>query len=199
MIVLPDLKGVEKSGQIILWLRYVGQNKSVPVFSFPIEIKAQFAEENRIIIMEKVFRTRPDWFKVKIVPAIRRRTFRGAIVLALCFLAWAYFKSWIPVVIGAVVIGERLFELASIPSARKVTGSLSIAVTKAGLSCRGAGIQGHLLYPWSSLNYKIKRTDDAVESITIQDMSRKRSKVKLVGFEEMGELASLIERNAGES
>jgi len=65
--------------------------------------------------MEKVFHTQSDWFEVKILPAIRRRTIFAVFILAVCVLAWFYYESWVFLVIGALVVAERVFELAHIP------------------------------------------------------------------------------------
>ena len=150
--------------------------------------------------MERVFHTQADWFEVKIVPGIRRRTIMAAIIIAFCIAAWTYFESWISLAIGALVVTERVFELAHISSTRKTIGSLSIAVSEAGLSFRGIGIKGNVLYPWASLTFKAEKVNDGVpELITIEDINRKRSKVEVTGYEEMGELIALIEGNARKS
>ena len=150
--------------------------------------------------MEKVFHTQSDWFEVKIMPAIRRRTIIAALILALCVLAWFYYESWVPLVIGALVVVERVFEFAHIPSTKKTIGSLNVSTSETGLSFRGAGIKGSVLYPWLSLSFKIQKSKSGVpESITIEDKTRKGSKVNLSGYEGMGELIALIEDNAGKS
>ena len=124
----------------------------------------------------------------------------AAIILASCTLAWVYLDSWIPLVIGALIIGERVFEFAHIPSTKKAIGSFSVAVTESGILFQGGQKKCSVLYPWGSLMYKIGRTDGgSVETITIEDTNRKMSKVELTGYEEMGELYSLIEANAGKS
>ena len=150
--------------------------------------------------MEKVFHTQSDWFEVKIMPAIRRRTFIAVIILTLCVVAWFYYESWIPLVIGALVVAERVFEIAHIPSTKKTIGLLSISMSEIGLSFRGAGIKGSVLYPWTSLSFKVRNSNAGVpESITIEDKTRKGSKINLSGYEGMGELIALIEDNAGKS
>lgn len=150
--------------------------------------------------MEKAFHTQSDWFETKIIPAIRRRTIIAVIILALCVVAWLYYDSSIPLVIGAFVVAERVFEFANIPSTKKTIGSLSVAITETGLSFSGAGIKGSVLYPWASLTFKIERkNDETPKSITIEDQARKGSKVKLSGYESMGELVALIEGNASKS
>ena len=150
--------------------------------------------------MEKVFHTQSDWFEVKIMPAIRRRTIIAAFILALCVLAWFYFESWVPLVIGALVVAERVFEFTHIPSTKKTVGSLNISISETGLSFRGSGIKGSVLYPWRSLSFKVRNNSAGVpESITIEDKTRKGSKINLSGYEGMGELIVLIEDNAGKS
>ncbi|MEN8166703.1 MAG: hypothetical protein ABFR65_04395 [Pseudomonadota bacterium] len=150
--------------------------------------------------MEKVYHTQSDWFETKIIPAIRRRTIFAAIILALCVVAWFYYESWITLVIGALVLAERIFEFAHIPSTKKTIDSLNIAISETGLSFRGAGIKGSVLYPWPSLSFKIKNSKAGIpESITIEDKTRKGSKINLTGYEGMGELMALIEDNAGKS
>jgi len=150
--------------------------------------------------MEKVFHTQPDWFETKIVPEIRRRTIIGAIILSLCIAVWLYYESWVFLAVGGLVVAERVFEFAHIPSTKKTIGSLSVAISETGLSFRGAGIKGSVLYPWSSLSFKIQKDKGGtIESITIEDKIRKGSKVKLSGYEAMGELVAFIEHNAGKS
>lgn len=150
--------------------------------------------------MEKVFLTRPDWFEVKIVPTIRRRTILAAIIFAACIAGWIYFESWIPLAIGALVIGDRVFELARIPSTKKTICSLSVTVTEAGLSFQSPALKDKMFYPWASLTFKTMKSNYGVpELITIEDKNRKRSKVELTRYEEMSELIALIESNASKS
>ncbi len=150
--------------------------------------------------MEKVFHTQPDWFEINVVPAIRRRTIVAAIIFVSCIAAWVYFESWLPLATGVLVIAERIFEFAHIPSTKKTIGPMSVTATEAGLSFRGAGINGNVLYPWSSLNFKTKKDNGGdPEVIIIEDTNRKRSKVELTGYEDMGELIALIEGNANKS
>ena len=149
--------------------------------------------------MEKVFHTQSDWFEVEILPAIRRRTIFAVFILAVCVLAWFYYESWVPLVIGALVVAERVFELAHIPSTKKTIGTLNIAISDTGLSFRGAGIKGNVLYPWSSLSFKAQKSNGVPVSITIEDKTRKRSKVHLSGYEAMGDLIAIIENKAGKS
>ena len=150
--------------------------------------------------MEKVFHTQSDWFEVKIIPAIRRRTIFAVFILAICVVAWLYYESWVPLVIGTLVVVERVFEFVHIPSTKKTIGSLNVSISETGLSFRGAGIKGSVLYPWSSLTFKTQSENGGtIESITIEDKNRKGSKVKLSGYESMGELIALIEENAGKS
>ena len=57
-----------------------------------------------------------------------------------------------------------------------------------------------MVYPWSSLSFKTPKSNGGIpESIIIEDKTRKRSKVKLSGYESMGELVALIKANAGKS
>jgi len=150
--------------------------------------------------MEKIYHTQSDWFETKIIPAIRRRTIIAVILLVFCVVAWFYYESMIPLVIGAFIVAERMFEFAHIPSTKKTFGLLSVAILETGLSFRGTGIKGSVLYPWASLSFKIQRENDkAPESITIEDKARKGSKVKLSGYEKMGELVALIESNTDKS
>jgi hypothetical protein len=150
--------------------------------------------------MEKIFHTQTDWFEAKIMPAIKRRTIYASLILVICVFAWVYFESWIPIVIGMLVVAERVFEIAGIPSTKNIISSLSVSASEKGLSFTGAGIKGNLLYPWSSLSFKVQNEQSGtIEAITIEDKNRKRSKIKLVGYEAMSELFALIKENAGKS
>ena len=150
--------------------------------------------------MERIFHTQANWFETRVAPKIRRRTIFAMAICASCLAAWAYFKSWVPLAIGVLVVADRVFELAHIPSTKKTIGALSVVVSGNGLSFRGFGIKGNVLYPWGSLMYKTKKMNGGVpELITIEDKNRRGSKIELTGYEEMGELIALIEGNAGKS
>ena len=150
--------------------------------------------------MEKVFHIQSDWFETKIKPTIRRRTIFAVIAIVLCLVAWFYSNSWVPLVIGALVISERVFEYTQIPSTKNIISSLNVTTSESGLKFRGAGIKGSMVYPWSSLSFKTPKSNGGIpESIIIEDKTRKRSKVKLSGYESMGELVALIKANAGKS
>lgn len=150
--------------------------------------------------MDKLFNKQSDWFEVKILSAIRRRTIIAAFILELCVLAWLYYESWITLVIGTLVVTERIVEFALIPSTKKNIGSLNILISETGLSFQGAGVKGSVLYSWPSLSFKVQNTNASIpESITIEDKSRKGSKINLSGYEKMGELIALIKDNAGKS
>ena len=150
--------------------------------------------------MERTFHTRSDWFEAKIKPAIWRRTIFAVIIFSGCIVAWFVYKSWVPLVLAIIVFADRVFELAHIPSTKRIIGSTSVVVSEKGLSFFGAGIKGCVLYPWNSLSFETnKQKAGQSESVTIRDNARKKSKVELVGYEAMGELVALIERNAGRS
>ena len=150
--------------------------------------------------MEKAFQTQSDWFESKIIPRIRRRTIIGAFIIVLCVIAWLYYDSWIPLAIALFVLIERIFDFAHIPTTKKIIGSLNISVEENGLSFRGSGIKGNVVYPWSSLKYEILKGKNGVpEILIVENTSLKGSKVKLSGMEKMGELISQVENNAHKS
>jgi hypothetical protein len=147
--------------------------------------------------MDRVFRQREDWFEVGIVPAIRRRTIIGVLLIGVCIAAWLYWESWAPLVVAAIVIAERAFEFAHIPKTKNIIGSSNILATENGLTFRGSRINGSVVYPWSSLTYRVvNKGGGEAEAILIEDRARKNSKQKLVGYEGMSELVALIEGNA---
>ena len=147
--------------------------------------------------MDRIFRQRENWFQVGVVPRIRRRTIVGVLLIGLCIAAWLYWGSWMPVVVIAIVVAERVFEFAHIPKTKDIIRSLNIRATDIGLDFHGSGINGSVVYPWSSLTYTIVNSDSGEpEAILIEDRARKNSKQKLVGYEGMSELAALIKGNA---
>ena len=147
--------------------------------------------------MDRMFQQREDWFDAGVAPAIRRRTIVGALILGLCIAAWLYWESWVPLVVAAAVVAERGFELFHIQKTKEIISSLSISANESGLVFRGSGINGSIAYPWSSLAYRVlTNSSGEPEAIWVEDRTRKNSKIKLVGYEGMSELASLIEDNA---
>ena len=149
--------------------------------------------------MERIFRTRADWFEVRIRPALLRRTLIGAVIIGLCAVWWSQTRTWIPLTVITLVIAERAYEFLSIPSTRKIVASNTITASDRGLLLSGARFESGVLYPWSSLRASLIRAKDgAVDSITIADTARRGSKVRLLGYEAMDELGSLIEKNAVE-
>ena len=107
--------------------------------------------------MEKVFHTQSDWFEVKIMPAIRRRTIIAALILALCVLAWFYYESWVPLVIGALVVVERVFEFAHIPSTKKTIGSLNVSTSEQGYLSGEQGLKAVCYIHGSRYHSKSKK------------------------------------------
>lgn len=102
-----------------------------------------------------------------------------------------------PIVLAAIVIAERAFESAHIPKTKTIIGSSIIRVTENGLTFRVSGINGSVVYPWSSLSYRVvNKSGGEAEAILIEDHARKNSKQKIVGYEGMSELVALIEGNA---
>ena len=147
--------------------------------------------------MDRVFRSRKDWFEVAIVPAIRRRTIIGAVLIGLCAVVWLYWDSWIPIVVAGVIVAERVYEFAHIPKTKEIIDSLNIQIADNGLVFYGANISGSVVYPWASLAYKVVRDSSGEpEEILVEDRDRKNSKLKLVGYEGISELVALIESNA---
>ena len=150
--------------------------------------------------MERIFRTRADWFEVRIRPALLRRTLIGAVIIGLCAVWWSQTRTWIPLTVIALVIAERGYEFLSIPSTRKIVASNTITASDRGLLLSGSRFESGVLYPWSSLRASLFRAKDgAIDSITIADTARRGRKVRLLGYEAMDELGSLIEKNAVES
>lgn len=147
--------------------------------------------------MDRIFRQREDWFEVGVVPKIRRRNIIGALLIGLFIALSLYIKSWVPIIFSIAVITERAFEFAHISKTKEIISSLKIQATDKGLSFFGSGINGSVVYPWSSLKYKVTNNNvGEPEGIVIEDQNRKGSKQKIVGYEGMSELFTLIEGNA---
>ncbi|MCG7994269.1 MAG: hypothetical protein JAZ06_02450 [Candidatus Thiodiazotropha taylori] len=147
--------------------------------------------------MDRIFKQREDWFEVGVVPKIRRRNIIGALLIGLFIAISLFLNSWVPLVFCIVVIAERVFELAHISKTKEIISSLKIQATDKGLSFFGSGINGSVVYPWTSLKFKVENNNvDELEEIVIEDRNRKGSKQKIVGYEGMSELFTLIEGNA---
>lgn len=147
--------------------------------------------------MDQVFRTRDDWFGIRIKPAIIRRTIIGIILIAIGVYWWQSTQSLIPVVLTIAVILERIFEFVNIPSTKIIIASNTVACSDDGLLFRSNIIKGGVLYPWDSMKATFKNyTDGRVKFITVEDTSRKGSKIKLEGYVAMNDLKSIIEQRA---
>jgi len=147
--------------------------------------------------MDQEFRQRKDWFEVGIVPAIRRRTLIAAGFLVLCIAAWRFWAVEWPLVLAALIVAERAFEFAGISKTKSLIASLKVRATDYGLSFLAEGVNGPVVYPWSSLKYKVQRSQGGVPTeVLIEDRARKNSNLKLVGYERMPELMALIENYA---
>ncbi|MEW8320113.1 MAG: hypothetical protein AB2660_18390 [Candidatus Thiodiazotropha sp.] len=147
--------------------------------------------------MDRIFRQREDWFEVGVVPKIRRRNIFGALLIGLFIAISLYMNSWVPMIFSIVVIAERGFEFAHISKTKEIISSLKIQTTDKGLSFFSSSVNGSVVYPWSSLKYKVTNNNvGELEGIVIEDQNRKGSKQKIVGYEGMSELFTLIESNA---
>lgn len=150
--------------------------------------------------MAKIFQLKPDWFETKIMPAIQKRSIIAAFIILFCVIAWLYYESLAPLIIVVFVVAERIFEYVQIPSTKNLLSSMSVAISESGLLFQCRGINGGILYPWSSLSFKINKNKLGMpEEIIIEDKTRKGSKVPLTGYEDMSELTTQIENHANQS
>ena len=92
--------------------------------------------------------------------------------------------------IPAFAIGDFIFELGSIQSTKQAISDLSVTITENALIMGVKSKNIAIDYPWSSL--RIVKESNGEASITIEDKSRRRSRVTLAGFEQMNEMIGEI-------
>jgi hypothetical protein len=140
---------------------------------------------------DETFLARPDWYETRILPAIRRRTAIGIAVLLLLLAWWLTLHSWIPVVLAAVVVCDRLFELLSISSTKEAIAFFRATTTKDGLIIE-AGLD-RWRYPWESLEATfIEDKNGIVTEIAVINRTKKWSRLELVSLENLTRLAAII-------
>ena len=149
------------------------------------------AEFNVSAMSSEVFCTRPDWYQTQVWPAIRRRTVIAVGLLLLLCIWWVVSWSWIPLACIAVVVSERLFELLSLSSTKRIVASIKATATENGLIVESGAHAS--LYPWRSLQATFSQDGSGnVRSITINNPAKKRARLELVSLENMDSLATII-------
>jgi len=146
--------------------------------------------------MEQEFKGSPDHFKRVIQPAIFRRTYIGIAIVVGCIIWWLSTHTWLPIVLIAIVLLERLYELSSIRNTKEIVSSQNVAVDNNGLIMSNDRLKAKLFFPWLTLKYKSKKDSNGiVESIEIEDSAVSSSKLKIIGLEDMNGLEKLIIQN----
>jgi len=146
--------------------------------------------------MEQEFKRSPDHFKKVIKPAILRRTYIGAAIIVACFMWWLSTRSWLPVGLIAIVVLERLFEITSIKNTKDIVSSQNVTVNDNGLVISNERLNAKLIFPWTTMKYKSKKGDNGiVELIEIEDTAVTKSRVRIIGLEDMNALEDLIINN----
>lgn len=148
--------------------------------------------------MDKHFSIKSDQFERTIKPKILRRTLLAAIAVAGCFVWWAVYGGWLPLVVIGLLAAERAFEWLHIPGTKEIVDSQKVRVTDFGLTLFSQVVDSGLNIPWSSLSASVSRdTDGNISSIKVRGSSLQEQNFELADYENMQELAEIIQQRSG--
>lgn len=147
--------------------------------------------------MSKSFKIRDDWFRIRILPAVRRRNLIAAAIWVLCLTGWLYNGYMFFAIIFFLSLVERIYENATISNIQEIVDSISISVNDAGITMKSKGAESGIYHPWSSLTFNEIVSDNPTKDKII--LKYKDGKIELFGYENQQRLREIIHDNVPRS
>jgi hypothetical protein len=142
-----------------------------------------------------IYSIQPNWFQDHIRPkAIRRAVVAFSVAVALLVSAWMLdSKAALAISVIAFLFGAS--DVVGLENTKLIVESLKVSVSDEGLTFIFGPSQTKVLYPWRSLSVtRIQHDGGVVKSFVVRDTSRKRSHVRVAGYESMSDLLAAVHR-----
>jgi hypothetical protein len=145
-----------------------------------------------------IYSIQSNWFQDYIRPRAIRRAVGAFVVSAAVLWSSIILNSKLAMAIAFIAFLFGLYDVVSLKSTKSMVESLKIAVSTEGLTLILESKNIKALYPWRSLVVsRIRRKGDVVMSFVVEDNSRKRSRVSVMGYQNITGLFAEIQEKVG--
>ena len=143
-----------------------------------------------------IYSIQSNWFQDYIRPRALRRAAGAFFVAVAVLFSGIILNSKIAMAISFIAFIFGLYDLVSLKRTKSIVESLKIDISTDGLTFIIEAKKVKVLYPWRSLVIsRIRRKGEVVKSFVVEDNCRERSRVSVMGYENIsGLLAELQEK-----
>ncbi len=141
-----------------------------------------------------IYSIQPNWVQGYIRPRVVRRALVACLVAVAVFVSALVLEYTPAMGIALVACLFGVFDLVQLKSTKLIVESLKISVSVHGLSFIFGLKQTEVLYPWHTLIVtNVKHEGDLVKSFVVEDRGRKRSRVSVMGYENIDGLLATVQ------